>query len=63
MPTEHCEPIRNDIDALEKDILSLQEVLPEVPPVLRKSIEATIKREKVHLLALKRALKACEAGR
>lgn len=45
MPTKHCQPIRDDIERPEQEILSLQEMLPEVPPILRKSIEATIKRE------------------
>ena len=63
MPVNHCQSIRDDIANHEQEILSLQEVLNEVPVLLRRTFEATIKREKEHLARLKRALKACELGR
>lgn len=63
MPVDHCQPIRVDIAALEADILSLEELLSEIPPFMKPRIIATIKREKQHLAQLKRALKACEKGR
>jgi hypothetical protein len=63
MPVDHCQPIRDDIAELEADILSLEELLSEVPSSMKPPIIATIKREKQHLAQLKRALKACEKGR
>ena len=63
MPVDHCQPIRDDIAALAAEILSLEELLLETPPFMKPRIIAIIKREKQHLAALKRALKACEKGR
>ncbi len=60
MPKNHCQPIRDDIAAVEKEIQALEELIPEVPPSVKPSIVARIKREKVHLMQLKRALRICE---
>lgn len=35
MPTYPCQPIRDDIATVEEEILSLQEILNEVPPGLK----------------------------
>jgi hypothetical protein len=60
MPTDPCQPIRDLIATVEEEIVSLQDILNEVPPGLKPLIQANIRREKIHLTQLKRALKACE---
>ena len=63
MPSPHCQPIRDDIDALEQEISDKEDLLDEVPPSVKPIIVAQIKRDKEHLARLKRALRACESGR
>ena len=63
MPKDPCQPIRNDIAAVEEEIQSLETVIEEVPPSLKPHFAAIIKREKIHLMRLKRALSSCERGR
>jgi hypothetical protein len=59
---DRCQPIRDDISALEKEIQDLRDVLNEVPPSLKRTILERIKREQVHLMRLRRALKICETA-
>jgi hypothetical protein len=63
MPSAPCQPIRDDISALEQEIRDRQDLLDEVPPSLKPAIQGQIKRDKENLARLKRALKACENGR
>jgi hypothetical protein len=60
MPNDACQPIREDIAAIQAEILSLQDLLSEVPASLKPTVQANIKREKDHLARMKRALKACQ---
>ena len=62
MPKDHCQPIRDDIAAVEKEIQDLQDLLDEVPSSLKRTILEHIKREKLHLVRLRRALKIWETG-
>ena len=59
----HCQPIRDDIAAVEEEIQALEDVIQEVPPMFKPHVAATIKREEIHLMQLKRALSSCEQGR
>lgn len=62
MSTEACQPIRDRIAETEEGIASLQDLIDrhEVPPSMKPTIDATLKREKQHLKHLKEALRACE---
>ena len=62
MPKDRCQPIRDDITAVEKEIQELQDLLDEVPPSLKRTILEQIKREKLQLKRLRRALRICETG-
>ena len=59
MPVDRCQPIRDRIDALEADILSLQELLPELASSHKARVKATIKLEKAMLTREKKALTEC----
>jgi hypothetical protein len=54
-----CQPIRDSIAAIEEEILSLQDLLDEVPPSMKPIIKASIEREKRHLQQMRAALRAC----
>src|SRR5262245_40896285 len=60
--TDPCRPIRDDIEATEEEIQQLQEILSEVPPRLKPGILELIKRDRLLLQSLLRALRACEAS-
>ena len=60
---DHCQPIRDDIAEVKKDISDKEDALDEVPASLKAIFLEQIKREKVTLKRLQRALKACESGR
>lgn len=62
MPKDKCQPIRDNIDAVERNIQDLEDFLPEAPPPLRPRIRAQIKREKQVLARLKKQLRDCERG-
>lgn len=63
MPVDDCQPIGDDIATHAADSLSVEALLIEVPPVMRRHIEEIIKPETQHLAQLKRALTACLKGR
>ncbi len=63
MPSAHCQPIRDDITALQKEIVDKEELLNEVPPSLKPVIQGQLKQDKLNLARLKRALRLCESGR
>lgn len=54
-----CQPIRDSIDAIQEEILALQDLLNEVPPSMKPMIKASIEREKRHLQQMRAALRAC----
>ena len=60
MATDRCQPIRDMIDALEKEIRDTEDILPETIGPLRKHLEAFIRSEKSHVKQLRVALKVCE---
>lgn len=60
MSADHCQPIRDNIATIQAEIVSLQDLLAEVPSGLKPVIKANIKKEKDHLAQMRRALKACE---
>jgi hypothetical protein len=60
MPKNACQPIREDIKTTEAEIISLDDLLDEIPVSMKPSIVAAIKRLRIHLAQLRRALRACE---
>jgi hypothetical protein len=60
MPTDRCEPIRQQIRTLEGEIRELQEMLRRASPGLKPGLVALIRGLQQQLAAQKRALKMCE---
>ena len=63
MPTDRCQPIRENIRKSEEGIREAEAVLPELLGPGKTVMINFIKREKAHLTQLRAALRACESGR
>jgi hypothetical protein len=62
MPQDACQPIRDKIETLEKEIAELEELLPELPPSKQPLIKRIIEDMKRRLSKKRLDLVACEEG-